>query len=329
MIDKYNRQIDYVRISVTDRCNLRCVYCMPKEGVNFLPHSAIMTFEEIVTLAECFGELGIRKIKLTGGEPLVRKDITSLVAKLKQVNGIEKVTLTTNGIYLGEQLEALIKAGIDGINISLDTLDRCKFTELTGFDGLLKVRESINKALAYQNIPIKINCVPLRQYNDKDSLLSLAALAKDAKLHVRFIEIMPLGYGKHMEGYSEQEIIDILRSSYKELEPYTESLGNGPGKYYNIPGFQGKIGFISAVSHEFCSSCNRVRLTSTGILKTCLQYSSGTDLKAALREGRSKEELKDIIKKAIDRKPESHVFTKDNPAISETLEEKGMSQIGG
>lgn len=329
MIDKYNREIDYVRISVTDRCNLRCVYCMPKEGVTFLPHSAVMTCEEIVSIAECFGELGIRKIKLTGGEPLVRKDIIGLVGKLKQIKGIEKVTLTTNGIYLEEQLEALIKAGIDGINISLDTLDQIKFTKLTGFDGLLKVRESITKALAYQNVPIKINCVPLRKFHDKDSLLALAALAKDTKLHVRFIEVMPLGYGKHMEGYSEQEIIDILRSSYRELEQYTKSLGNGPGKYYSIPGFQGKIGFISAVSHEFCSSCNRVRLTSAGILKTCLQYSGGTDIKAALREGSSKEEIKDMIKNAIDRKPESHVFTKDRPAFSETLEDKGMSQIGG
>ncbi|MDF2870756.1 MAG: moaA2 [Anaerocolumna sp.] len=329
MIDKYNREIDYVRISITDRCNLRCVYCMPKEGVTFLPHSAIMTYEEIVTIAECFGELGIRKIKLTGGEPLIRKDVSSLVGKLKQVNGIEKVTLTTNGIYLEEHLEALAKAGIDGINISLDTLDQNKFIELTGFDGLLKVRNSIDKALAYQSIPIKINCVPLRQFNDRNSLLSLAALAKNAKLHVRFIEIMPLGYGKNMESYSEQEILDILGSSYSELEPYIKSLGNGPGRYYNIPGFQGKIGFISAVSHEFCSSCNRVRLTSTGILKTCLQYSGGMDLKVALREGSSKEELKNIIKKAIDRKPESHVFTKDRQTIAETLEEKGMSQIGG
>lgn len=331
MIDDFNRKIDYIRISVTDRCNLRCVYCMPQKGVDFISHENILTYEEIIRLCECFAKLGISKVKLTGGEPLVRKDISLLIRKIKNIQGIEKVTITTNGIQLADKIEELYKAGIDGINISLDTLNSEYFKKLTRFDGLDKVKEGICEVLKYKDITVKINAVPLKREGAKEDILAMVSLAKAQPLHIRFIEVMPIGLGKNLTSYNEEEIIKLITNTYGTLTPYMDVLGNGPSHYYSLEGYKGKIGFISAISHQFCSSCNRIRLTSDGYLKNCLHYANGVDLKTMMRQGIDDGALVDEICNAIKRKPKEHHF-KDYMEMNElesTLERRSMSQIGG
>ena len=353
MLDEYRRNIDYLRVSITDRCNLRCIYCMPSEGVVQVTHDDILSFDEIVTVCKGAANLGIKKIKVTGGEPLVRRGVPALIRQIKAIPGIENVTLTTNGVLLEDKIEELVAAGIDGINISLDSIDAIVFKEITGFDLLPRVLEGIEKTLEVKTIPLKVNCVPMKRVNvgreissvseewvlenpfkgsrDCESLkglLELVSLAKDAPIHVRFIEVMPIGYGKDFEYISEKEIICEVEKKYGKMIPYHEKLGNGPSHYYHIEGFQGKIGFISAISHKFCNSCNRVRLTSQGFLKTCLQFELGGDLKRALRSGADVEEITRLMKSIIMKKPEGHVFEKQD---FEKQEENQlmMSEIGG
>lgn len=332
MIDKYNRVIDYIRISVTDRCNLRCLYCMPEQGVDFVPHEHIITLEEIIKLCECFGKLGISKVKITGGEPLVRKNLPYLIMKMKEVPGIKNVTLTTNGILLKEQMKSLAEAGLDAVNISLDTLDEKKFEALTRFPYLDKVMEGMEEALKYKEIPVKINCVPIKDYNSKESILEMIELARYNNVHIRFIQMMPIGPCKTLTSISEEEIKSLIRDNYGTLEPFSKELGNGPGRYYSVNGFIGKIGFISAINHQFCDSCNRVRLTSQGILKNCLQYAGGINLKELLRTGVSDEELLELIREEIYNKPRKHQFkavTAVNILSDHSLEQGNMFQIGG
>lgn len=324
MKDRFGRKIDYLRISITDRCNLRCVYCMPENGIVHIPHKEILTYDEITRICRCMTELGIHKIKLTGGEPLTRKGCATLVAMLKSLNGIEKVTLTTNGILLGEQMAGLAEAGIDDINISLDTLDAVSFARVTRRESLNQVLEGIEAALQYPQIGLKINCVPVLE--DPENLVSVAGLAKKYPLHVRFIEMMPIGYGREFQFRGEEEICQILEKAYGTMTPVTERYGNGPCHYYRIEGFQGKIGFISAMTHKFCDQCNRVRMTAEGFLKACLQYQTGTDLKGLMRSGCSDEELTEAIQKVIWEKPVSHHFT--SREVDED-EARLMSQIGG
>ncbi len=325
MIDGYGRCIDYIRISVTDRCNLRCVYCMPEAGVPSVSHKEILSFDEIRHLAEIFAKLGIRKIKLTGGEPLVRKDLSKLVKFLKETPGIEKVTITTNGVLLAEQMEALAAAGIDGINLSLDALDPEVFETITRRRELERVMAGFQAALSYPEIPLKINCVPLGRKGQ--NIEELAELARRYPIHVRFIEMMPVGLGKQFSPVSEEQILERLSRRFGPGEPFEERLGNGPAHYYAFPDFLGKIGFISAISHKFCRDCNRVRLTSRGFLKTCLQYETGTDLRELLRSPETDEEtLCRAVEETIRRKPAEHCFGAEN---IEHREEKIMSQIGG
>lgn len=324
MIDGYGREIDYIRISIIDRCNLRCVYCMPKEGVDFVPHEAILSYEEILTLTKILASLGFRKIKLTGGEPLIRKNVGYLVRKLKEIPGIENVTITTNGILLSETMDDLVNAGIDGINLSLDTLNPEVFQKITRRDSFDRVMKGFQTALKYPEIPLKINCVPMGI--EGQDVLEMAELARKYKVHVRFIEMMPIGYGKLFGFCSEEKILAGLEERYGRCVPYPDSLGNGPGHYYSFEGFKGKIGFISAISHKFCGSCNRVRLTSQGYLKSCLQYDIGTDLKKLLREGASLEELKEAVEMTILRKPIGHQFEEK---AGEHEESKLMAEIGG
>ena len=322
MIDDFGRNIDYLRISVTDRCNLRCQYCMPAEGVEFIPHDEILSYDEILKLCKVFAELGVQKIKITGGEPLVRKDICSLIAELRQLNGIKSVTVTTNGVLLKQYAKELSDAGVDGINVSLDTLNRENFKRITRADHLDHVLDGMREAMSYQ-IPIKINCVPL--FTSDEEIVQLVQLAKE-NIHVRFIEVMPIGLGKHKKSYQEDEIKQMIEKAYGELKEVKEQVGNGPCTYYALEGFTGYIGFISAMSHKFCESCNRVRLTSTGFLKTCLQYELGVDLKSLVRTGASSEELKNTILKAIGRKPQAHAFEQETVGNQEM---NIMAQIGG
>lgn len=324
MIDGHGRNIDYIRISVTDRCNLRCVYCMPEEGIEAVPHQDILSFDEICRLAEIFVQRGIKKIKLTGGEPLVRKGVAQLAGRLKQLPGIEQVTLTTNGVQLAQEMEALAEAGIDGINLSLDTLKPVVFERITRRDAFQRVMEGLEKALEYPQIPIKVNCVPMGL--EGQDIAGLAELARKYPVHVRYIEMMPIGFGKQFDGSTEDKILEELQEKYGPYEEFNGRLGNGPGHYYVFPGFTGKIGFISAVSHKFCNSCNRVRLTAQGYLKTCLQYDVGTDLRTLLRNGASEQEISCAIEKAILLKPVEHQFTQQQ---GEHMEQHAMFQIGG
>lgn len=325
MLDKLNRKIDYLRISVIDRCNLRCVYCMPEEGIESIPHDEILTYDEILRICKIVSELGIRKIKITGGEPLVRKDIVNLIRDIKNIDKIEQVTLTTNGILLHEMLDDLYDAGIDAINISLDTLNKDNFKKITRRDGLEKVLMSIDKAYDL-GIRVKINCLAIRDFNLRE-LVEIASFAKDREIDVRFIELMPIGFGKKYTQIDNDEILSILESRFGTFEIVTEKRGNGPAKYYRNQNMKGCIGFISAISHEFCESCNRIRLTSSGFLKLCLHYNKGIDLKEPIRNGISDEDLKKLIHDTIWNKPISHKF--GHASEEQDIELKNMVQIGG
>ena len=348
MIDQFGRNVDYMRVSVTDRCNLRCVYCMPAEGVASVPHEQILTFDEIARICGIGAELGIRRIKLTGGEPLVRRDLPELVGMLKGITGIEQVTLTTNGTLLKEQINGLVSCGLDAVNISIDTLDPERYREVTRGGSVEKALEGLDAAAAVPGLSVKVNCVPLKATGsnltgsngteEDDEYIRLALLAKEGKADVRFIEMMPIGLGKHFAGRGGDEILGILEKVYGKAESCTGRLGNGPAEYVQFPGFRRRIGFISAVSHQFCGRCNRVRLTSEGYLKPCLQYESGTDLKTLLRGGAGDPEIKAAMEKAFYEKPAHHQFgvngqpgenSQGKSCAEETLETKEMSRIGG
>ena len=325
MLDRYHRTIDYLRISLTDRCNLRCVYCMPEEGVRWVPHTAILSYEQLLRLCRIFAGLGLKKIKLTGGEPLVRPGVAGLIRELKEIDGIENVTLTTNGVLLSEQLPDLVDAGLDGVNVSLDAVDEAIFAALTRRPGVDKVLGAVHDALAVPGLNVKINCVPMAI--NESQLVPLAALAKDTRLAVRYIEMMPIGMGKTMAPLGDAQVRAILEKAFGPLAPCGEKLGNGPCSYYTLPGFTGRVGFISAMSHQFCDSCNRVRLTASGFLKTCLQYERGVDLLALLNGGADDERLREAMEQAIFEKPACHHF--NDTSEEHDLEEHNMSQIGG
>ena len=329
MKDQFGRSIDYIRISVTDRCNLRCRYCMPPAGVEPVPHRKILTFREIVRLTEQFADLGIRHVKITGGEPLVRRGLTELIGDIKAVPGIEDVSLTTNGVLIGQRPELaqqLAEAGISGINISLDTLNRERYEMLTGGGSLEEVLHAIDVCSDLPELKVKINTVTLAEYN-WDEVEDLAWLAHDRNLDVRFIELMPVGMGRCFGVYSQDWMLKRLEKNYgPAAADRGPKDGNGPAVYYRLEGFRGRIGFISALSPMFCASCNRIRLTSEGLLKPCLQYAAGTDLRQLLREGADDQSLRQAIEACILQKPRQHAFCSEEETGKE---EKNMSLIGG
>ena len=323
MFDSAQRNIHYLRLSVTDLCNLRCRYCMP-DGVEKLEREAVLTYEEFLRLAALFARCGVDTVRVTGGEPLVRKGVDQLVAGLKSIPGIRKVTMTTNGILLAQQLPALLAAGLDSVNISLDTLHPETFRRITGKDELAAVQNGIRAALA-SGIPVKLNCVPQPGVNEGE-LESLAAFAQEHPLQVRFIEMMPIGFGAGLPGLSGPELLERFYRRWPQLQPVTgAAFGDGPAVYYSAPGWRGSIGLIAAVHGKFCASCNRVRLTSQGFLRPCLASEAGCDLKALLRSGASDEELLTAIRTTIWEKPQEHHFElkQDIPAT------RGMYRIGG
>lgn len=327
MKDRHGREIDYLRISITDRCNLRCTYCMPGDGiVQQLRHEELLSYEEILRLVHCFASLGIRKIKLTGGEPLVRLGCSELVRRIKAVPGIEQVTITTNGVLLADMAEELIDAGIDGINVSLDTVEREIFAQITRRDQFNQVMAGLEKVKQLQFKNLKINCVPIVQFN-KNEIVKLAGQARNYPLAVRFIELMPIGLASDYTAVSKQEIMELLTEAFGPLTVYEGKLGNGPAEYYSLPGFQGKIGFIGAIHNKFCGQCNRVRLTSNGFLKLCLNQNKGTELQPLLRGGCSDAELTEAIRNAILEKPIEHHFYEQDHA--EETDSRQMFQVGG
>ncbi len=329
MLDQFGRQINYLRISVTDRCNLRCTYCMPAEGINFLPHTEILTFEEIVHLVEIMAEHGLEYVRLTGGEPTVRRGLPDLVALLNAIPGIKGIGITTNGLLLTELLDDLITNGLTSLNISVDTLKPDLFKQITRRDSFDQFRKSLNFALSRADqCTIKLNCV-LNQ-NNRAEWAEIARLTEHHPISVRFIEMMPIGLGKIKPRYAENLLREELTEKLGDLIPLPSEqhpTSFGPGRYERIEGYKGNIGFISAISHAFCDQCNRLRLTATGFLKTCLQYSHGADLKAPLRSGASDEEIWELIAHALATKPRSHQFT--NSQQIESQETKNMHQIGG
>lgn len=325
MLDQYGRMIDYIRVSVTDRCNLRCVYCMPEEGVEQVRHTDILSYAEIIRLCRIFVRLGIKHIKLTGGEPLVRKGLPDLARGIRAVPGIEDVTLTTNGVLLKEQIGELYEAGIRSVNVSLDTLDGAVFQRITRRDLIDRVFDGLRECTKYPDIRLKINCVPLEGTNE-DEWVKMAGIARDYPIDVRFIELMPIGFGKEYHGETQEIIQKKLETAYGSPRELSGSFGNGPSVYMAYPEFAGRIGFISAISHKFCSRCNRVRLTSEGYLKLCLQYTDGLDLREFLRSGKADEEIFKAVRNAIEKKPKNHQFTGEE---MDNFERHEMSRIGG
>ena len=343
LVDSFGRTLDYLRISITDRCNLRCLYCMPPEGVKWKPHENILTFEEIIRIAGITASLGICNIKITGGEPLLRKGTSSFLKQLKTITGIKKVTLTTNGILLGAYIDETEKTQTsalpDSINISLDALNSETYKRITRFpqhelnassfkifyDQPQTLLPQIDRLLEKQ-ITVKINCVPVRAVNEEE-IIPIASLAKEKRLIVRFIELMPFGTASMFQPVSGTETAALIEKIFGTLTPIDSTARSGPALYYSLRGFKGKIGFINAVTHGFCETCNRLRLTSEGFLKLCLSNNTGIDLREPLRTGVSDEDLARIIKDAAVKKPKSHSLS-DVYGKTETHPD-GLSAIGG
>ena len=322
MFDSCSRNIRYLRLSVTDLCNLRCRYCMP-DGVEKLEREAVLTYEEFLRLAALFAQCGIDTVRVTGGEPLVRKGVEQLVAGLKATPGIRKVTMTTNGVLLAQQLPALLNAGLDSVNISLDTLRPEVFRRITARDEFAAVQAGLRAALE-SPLPVKLNCVPQAGINEGE-LETIAALARDNDLQVRFIEMMPIGYGAAMPCISGPELQARFDRRWPGLHPVEGiAFGDGPAVYYTAPGWKGSIGFITAVHGKFCVSCNRVRLTSLGFLRPCLASEAGCDLRALLRGGADDAQLLAAIRETIWAKPREHHF--ESRSVPATC---GMYRIGG
>lgn len=321
MIDQYGRTIEYLRISVTDRCNLRCKYCMPEQP-EWIAHEQILRYEELLFIAKAAIDLGITHFKITGGEPLVRKGVVDFIRQLRALPGCNAVTLTTNGILLKELAQPLKDAGLDAVNISLDTRNPQHYAEITGVDGLQSVLEGVDAALV-AGLRTKLNCVLLK--STQDQVVPLAAMAEEKPLDVRFIELMPIGEGMQGGGFSPLEARKCLLERWPDLHPVEERRGYGPARYEASAQLKGRIGWINAVSHGFCDQCNRIRLTCTGQLKPCLCYETRTDLRALIRNGASMEELRQALQQAIYQKPNAHCFKQ----VEEVTEHHPMAQIGG
>jgi len=324
MKDRFGREINYLRISVTDRCNFRCLYCLPPEGITLLPSSEILSYEEILEIVKTTIRLGITKFRITGGEPLVRKDVISLLQEMIGLSGMEKVSLTTNGYFLDEFAQDLSRIGLNSINIGLNSFNEDNFETITGVDGLKAVRKGLQHLLELGFNNLKINTVLLKGYNEEE-ISNFAQLTLEHPIAIRFIEYMPCGnWETNLDSIVKgDEIIKQITENVGELIKIEDKLGSGPAQYYRLPNARGRIGFIMPVSQPFCADCNRIRLTADGHLKSCLLSEEEIDLKPILREMRDerekRKELEELIKKAILMKPFSHSHKRNGI----------MSRIGG
>lgn len=333
MKDIHGRTIDYLRISLTDRCNFRCIYCMPEEGVCQLSHDDILRIEEIARVVRVAAGLGVRSVRLTGGEPLVRKGVADLVREIARTPGIENVSMTTNGVLLPKMADELKRAGLSRVNISLDTLDPVQFRQITRRGELRQTLDGIEAALAAGFDPVKVNAVVVRSL-DQDCL-AFARMSVDRPLHVRFIEYMPVGEssGAHGCGWGKEDVIsceelfDAINEQARakglpELAAAGDGrpVGWGPATYFAFPGAQGTVGFISPLSRHFCGQCNRLRLTADGKLRPCLFSDEEFDLRGALRAS-DEEAQRAVFARALGAKPDDH--------HDKVGTERGMSQIGG
>jgi GTP 3',8-cyclase len=305
LIDPYHRPIDYLRVSITDLCNLRCVYCRPPEGVKLLAHDEILRYEEILTLVEVARDMGIRKIRVTGGEPLVRRGVLDFLSRLARLRGIEDLGLTTNGVRLAGMAGELKAAGLKRINVSLDTLRPETFRAITGSDHLDAVLAGIRLALDVGFKPVKINVVLLKGVNEQD-VPAFARLTRKEPVDVRFIERMPFGQDPALRSphpFSGTHALDMIRQEVGELIPIDRDPLDGPATMFQLPGAKGRIGIIDPVTGHFCGTCNRLRLTARGTLRPCLLSSDEIDVRTVLRRGASREELAQVIRLAVAAKP--------------------------
>ena len=323
MKDKFGREIDYLRVSVTDKCNLRCIYCMGEKDNNFLKNDEKLTDDEIYRIVKESSELGIKKVRITGGEPLVRPDLVKIVSKINSIPGIEEIYLTTNGILLADMIDELAANGLKGVNISLDSLNEERFNKVTRLGKLNKVLEAIDKSIAL-GIKVKLNTVIVNDINE-DEIIDFVNLTKEKNIDVRFIELMPIGVAINYKGVTNEDVLKVISESYSDYEEVVRSKSGGPASYIKLKDAKGKIGFISAISNCFCEDCNRIRLTAEGFLKQCLHFDYGIDLKSKLRSGISDEELRKLIYDNIYDKPEKHLFLEK----SDHKDLKFMNQIGG
>ena len=326
--DNFGREINYLRVAVTDRCNLRCFYCMPEEGINYLPRKELLTYEELLKLIEIFAQLGISKIRLTGGEPFIRKDIIKFIAGIKSIKGIKSIHITTNGVFTHQYISQFEELGIKSVNLSLDTVDAEKFKQLTRRDEFDKVMNTFDE-LVKNGINTKVNMVVIDGKNT-DDILPMLELAKSNPISIRYIEEMPFnGDPNHHVGLSwnHTKILETIRLKYpniisQPLEPFATS------KTYTIPGFEGDFGIIAAYSRTFCNTCNRVRLTSQGTIKTCLYDDGVLNLKAKLRAGASDQEIKNLLLKVIGHRYKDG-FEAEKNRSNHSSPTESMSTIGG
>lgn len=324
MEDGWGRTIDYLRLSVTDRCNLRCQYCMPKEGVHHLSHDAILRYDEMIRTVRIMSEMGLKNVRITGGEPLVRKNVEELVKGIRSLPNMESIGMTTNGLLLEPKLDALAEAGIDSLNISLDSIHPETYKELTRGGDVQNVLHLLERVRHYP-FQVKINCVAMQQ--NRDDVLDIARIAKDNPFDVRFIEMMPMGEGRQFPALMQDDLVKMLETEFGPGTVSPKKHGNGPACYLDFQGFCASVGFIHAVSHGFCQQCNRVRLTAEGDLKLCLNFDEGISLKKLLRSGADDDAIKRQILSAIKEKPKEHAFGQKMAIYQK--ERKGMSQIGG
>ena len=315
--DKFGRKVTYLRLSITDRCNFKCFYCKPIKDFKYIPHEEILKYEDILFLVETLREYGVEKIRLTGGEPFVRKGFLNFLFALKKI--LPKIYITTNGYFLKESVRELKKIGIKGLNVSLDTLKRELFKEITKVDALDKVLEGIEEAIK-EGLSLKLNAVLMKK--SKGEIIDLIKFASERKIPIRFIELMPISSQVKKEFLSESEAKEIIKKQFS-LIPIDEKLGIGPSRYFKVLENSGIIGFISALTHNFCDTCDKIRITSDGKLRACLALDDEISIKEAALK-RDEKELISLIKKALDKKPFSH-----NMSIYDQISGKNMYQIGG
>jgi cyclic pyranopterin phosphate synthase len=326
MKDQFGRELTYLRISVVDRCNLRCLYCMPAHGAGFEAWSELLSYDEIATLTRYFAELGIRKVRLTGGEPLVRQDLVELIYKIREIPEIKEMTLSTNGVFLKSQARPLKKAGLDRINVSLDTLNRNRFREIAKMDRLGEVLDGIEEALGCGLAPLKLNTVLLKGINE-DEILGLVEFAIEKRIEIRFIELMPTNGFVQLD--PRERFMSCEEAKRRIEEEYllqsVDAYASSPAQVFSIEGTEARVGFISPISNYFCARCNRLRLKANGALKTCLHGKADLDLKALLRSGAAAEEIKKKIQEVVFIRPEQH-FLNDTRVAHNDFQ---MAHVGG
>jgi len=326
LVDAFRRPITYLRVSVTDRCNLRCVYCMPEAGLPWIPKPDILTYEEIASLVRAAARVGVRSIRLTGGEPLIRRNLADLVGMIAAVPGIDDIALSTNGLLLADQAAALRDAGLNRVNVSLDTLNDERFTAIARRPGLQRVLDGIDAALEHGLTPVKLNCVLMRNTND-DELEAFANLTRTRAVHIRFIEVMPVEDNVDLQReswISSNEVLARL-SSLGDLHPVPNPHGNGPARTFAYEDAAGTVGVISPLAHDYCDTCNRVRLSADGRLKLCLFGDHLIDLRTPLRNGEGEDAIVDLLRAAMHVKPERHHLQ-----LGETASMmRAFSEIGG